>query len=242
MFLRLILALIVIVFLFYGLAYFRQQPKNQQKKLSWKAASIVVISVVLLLIATGRVHWLTGIIAAMIPFLKRLIPIAIRLLPFLSQLQRKHGSSTIHTGNNSKVQSDYLIISLDHDTGDMEGEVIAGLFSGKKLNQLSKTQLQELLDYYEKQDSESHELLFAYLKRHYDEEAFCRNNATELNTQEMSHSEALEILGLKNPAGKEEIIRAHKKLMQKLHPDRGGSNYLAAKVNQAKDFLLKEKA
>ena len=53
----------------------------------------------------------------------------------------------------------------------------------------------------------------------------------------MSEEEAYEILGLEKPSSKSEISKAHKRLIQKLHPDRGGSDYLAAKINAAKDKI-----
>ena len=56
----------------------------------------------------------------------------------------------------------------------------------------------------------------------------------------MTRELALEILGLKGEPDRDEIIKAHRTLMQRMHPDRGGSDYLAKKINQAKDFLLKK--
>ena len=56
----------------------------------------------------------------------------------------------------------------------------------------------------------------------------------------MSVDEAFAVLGLKKGATKEQIISAHRKLMQKMHPDRGGSDYFAAKINLAKKILLEK--
>jgi glucan phosphoethanolaminetransferase (alkaline phosphatase superfamily) len=56
--------------------------------------------------------------------------------------------------------------------------------------------------------------------------------------QQMSTDEAMEVLGLKSGYTKEDVIQAHRRMMQKVHPDRGGSDYLAAQINKAKDTLL----
>ena len=58
------------------------------------------------------------------------------------------------------------------------------------------------------------------------------------NKQNMSKDEALEVLGLQPDYNKEDVIQAHRRMMQKVHPDRGGSDYLAAQINRAKDTLL----
>ena len=56
----------------------------------------------------------------------------------------------------------------------------------------------------------------------------------------MDRQQALDILNLKAQASKQDIISAHKRLMQKLHPDKGGSEHLAQQINQAKELLLKD--
>jgi len=56
--------------------------------------------------------------------------------------------------------------------------------------------------------------------------------------QNMSKEEAIEVLGLNPDYNKDDVIQAHRRMMQKVHPDRGGSDYLAAQINRAKDTLL----
>ena len=135
-------------------------------------------------------------------------------------------------------------MTLDHDTGRMNGEVLAGTFRGRQLNGLTLAELLALLEFCRSEDRESAILLESYLdKMHGD--AWHNGNGTEReatdrtsSTAAMDYREALEILGLSPDAKQQEIIQAHRRLMQKLHPDRGGSNYLASKINQAKDVLL----
>jgi DnaJ family protein C protein 19 len=56
--------------------------------------------------------------------------------------------------------------------------------------------------------------------------------------EKMSKAQAYEVLGLKPDASRDEILQAHRRMIQRVHPDRGGSDYLASKINQAKDTLL----
>jgi DnaJ-domain-containing protein 1 len=133
-------------------------------------------------------------------------------------------------------------MTLNHDSGDINGEVLAGQFIGRTLDQLKLDDLLQLLGDCQ-DDDESVALLQAYLDRvHADtwqQQAGAQGQRrTPGAPGEMSREEALQILGLSSDAGKAEIIETHRRLMQKLHPDRGGSAYLAAMINLAKDTLL----
>lgn len=229
MIIKLIFAILVIIALSYLYNRFRQQAPDKRKQISLKAVLYTMAGILLLLIATGRVHWITAIFAAVVPFLSRLVPLAFRLLPFVRHWQR-HGRSSI-------LQTAYLRLQLDQNSGAMQGQVISGLHAGKALDDLNSEALDELLAYYQTHDPESFRLLQAYLQQ-----GNSRSGGTSeepKNSGNMSRREALEILGLDDNASPTDIQQAHKKLMQRLHPDRGGSNYLAAKVNQAKSVLMK---
>ncbi len=134
-------------------------------------------------------------------------------------------------------------MSLDHDTGDMDGEILQGRHAGKRLSDLDLATLRELFDEFSTIDEESAALLAAYLDRAHGEEwragaDTSHAGAADADSGTMSRREALEILGLDEPVEPQAVKAAHRRLMQKLHPDRGGSSYLAAKINRAKDVLL----
>ena len=133
-------------------------------------------------------------------------------------------------------------MTLDYDTGDLNGEVLVGQFKGMALDQMNLEVLLQLLQECQ-DDEESVALLQAYLDRVYTDTWQQQADAqgqqqTASAPSEMSRDEALQILGLSSDASEVEIIEAHRRLMQKLHPDRGGSAYLAVKINLAKDTLL----
>ena len=133
-------------------------------------------------------------------------------------------------------------MELQHDTGNMDGSVLCGSFSKKRLSELS---LEELLEVFQECQSEpdSAQVLVAYMDRNYPDwrETSQGNTHEDLVVDaQIDRKLALEILGLNEPINGEDVINAHRQLMQKLHPDRGGSDYLAKKINLAKDFLIDE--
>lgn len=160
------------------------------------------------------------------------------------------GSGQPSGGQQSRVRTTYLEMRLDHDSGDIEGQVIRGRFSGKWLSDLQLDELLELWRECRRYDTQAAQLLEAYIDRAHPD---WRDFAEEAEEQEMGSGrsadtagamtveEAYEILGLKPGAAASEIRKAHRILMKKLHPDQGGSNYLAAKINEAKDLLLKRR-
>ena len=237
--LLLLIGVAAILFIFFRWL-FRQPPK-----VYWQWIVIVVAIGLLLMVATGRAHWLTAVFAAMLPFLRAIlallnnVPILKRVLDSFRVAQSAAPPSG---GQTSSVQSRYIRMTLAHDTGDINGEVLEGQFKGQELNQLSLEELLQLLRECQ-DDEESVALLQAYLDRVYADEwqqqagAYGQQQTTS-GSGEVSREEALQILGLSSDPSEEEIIKAHRLLIQKLHPDRGGSAYLAAKINQAKETLL----
>jgi DnaJ domain len=146
-------------------------------------------------------------------------------------------------GQVSRVRSAFLEMELDHDTGAMRGHILAGKHEGASLDALDVATLTgSLTDI----DEESRALLMAYLDRrepswreHAQGDAATGAGRTAWSTGKMTEEEAYQILGVQPGASAEDIGRAHRSLMKKLHPDQGGSTYLAARVNEAKDVLLR---
>ncbi len=146
-------------------------------------------------------------------------------------------------GQVSRVRTAFIEMELDHDTGRMDGRILAGPREGALLSVLDVVTLTAMLGDI---DEESRALLAAYLDGRdpgwrEDAQGDAASGSTGRTTGggPMTQEEAYEILGLQPGAAADEIARAHRTLMKKLHPDQGGSTYLAARVNQAKDILLR---
>lgn len=159
-------------------------------------------------------------------------------------LGRAGGGGARSKGQTSKVRSAMIEMELAHDTGDMSGSVLAGAFAGRRLDDLDETALKDLYAAAASSDPEGVRLLQAYFDRRFPgwrEHAQGHDDAGpggEPKPGAMSEQEAYQILGLEPGASPDAIRRAHRSLMMRIHPDQGGSTYLAARVNEAKEVLL----
>ncbi len=243
--LRLVLAAILIVVFSYLYWKFRRAPQAKKKQWLMYLAIYGAIALAVILVATGRAHWLTAVVAAVAGLLYRSAPLLMRFWPLLSKsILSRRGASQTNSPNSSSVETEYLVVELNHDSGDIQGHVKSGTYAGQALGDLSLEQLQKLLEEYARSDSDSYQLLQAYAQRQYqgqfEDDSHSQQQSQSSNTGNMTSAEALAILGLEGEPTPEQINRAYKKLMSKLHPDHGGSNYLAAKVNKAKETLLEK--
>lgn len=145
-------------------------------------------------------------------------------------------------GQRSKVATSLLAMELDHDSGTMDGEVSAGPLKGRKLASLTLDEARAFHAQCAASNDQSRALLEAWIDRARPEWRSQWNGQgaapQQANSSRMTAKEALAILGLKESASTDDIRAAHRRLMKTAHPDMGGSDYLAAKINEAKDLLL----
>jgi hypothetical protein len=184
---------------------------------------------------------ISGRLAALLMPLAMLMPLLIRVRSLLDRHRPPASSQT------STVATAFLRMTLDHDTGSMEGTILRGRFAGMRLDELGPAELLALLRECRAEDEEGARLLEAYLDRvrpdWRDELAGERaggagGGSARPGSGDMTVEEAYAILGLSPGADAEAIKEAHRRLMVKLHPDHGGSDYLATKINRARDVLL----
>jgi hypothetical protein len=165
------------------------------------------------------------------------------------------GSARKSPGQASRVRTDRLEMELDHDSGHMDGKVLTGRFAGRALSSLTDREAFELLDELQAQGAQEAALIEAYLDwrlpgwrdqgsaddwqpRGFAEEEPAEPPRGRARASRMSLDEAYAVLGLDKGAGEDDIRQAHRRLMMKMHPDQGGSTYLAARINEAKEVLL----
>jgi hypothetical protein len=211
-------------------------PASLARRIRGGAVWLIILSLVVLAVV-GRLPWLLGLLVP-------LAPLAIQIL--MRQGRRPADGWESSAGRQSTVTTDYLDMTFDHDSGQLDGRVIAGNFAGKMLSELSMTEVRTLLDEVTRaQDKESSSVLISYLDRTFGNawRAGSANSgegdhAADMRNETMTREEAWRVLGLAPGSSEEDIRSAHRRLMMQLHPDHGGSDYLASKINEAKDLLL----
>ena len=173
-----------------------------------------------------------------------LIPLILRWRGLFQQI--RNAAKTVAgpaKGQVSSENTEFLEMSLHHDTGEMFGLIKKGDKIGQKIEALNLHQLLELLEE-AKSDASSVQLLERFLDKKFDENWRDKYQGTRQNSHHnaatIDRSQALDILGLTDPVTREEIKEAHRRLMLANHPDRGGSTFLATQINEAKDFLLED--
>jgi hypothetical protein len=166
------------------------------------------------------------------------------MLGWVSIWPATFGARTQKTGGQaSRVRTAFVEMELDHDSGTMHGRILAGAHQGESLDALDPKTLVGLLG---AMDADSRDLLAAYLDRrapewreHAEHDAAPGSGSRAARGSKMTEEEAYQILGVQPGSSAQDISRAHRSLMKKLHPDQGGSTYLAARVNEAKEVLLR---
>jgi hypothetical protein len=224
-----VLGVCLLVALLLGARWFvSADPKVLAKAVRWGAVGIAA-AVVIFLALTGR-------IAAALPIAFVVLMLMRRRPRF--RFPSMGGAPSL--GQSSEVETEYLSMTLDHDSGMVSGRVLRGRFAGREFGDLGFEELMELLAECRQHDEQGARLVESYLDRVGPEDWRERTagGAAGGGFGPMSSEEAYEILGLEPGATAEEIKDAHRRLMQKIHPDHGGSSYLAAKINRAKEILL----
>ena len=236
-----ILLLVALVAVLFLVSWYKRVPKSQQRRFRNRALLIGGGIILFFALITGRLHPLFAALAALVPLAYRAIGLYQTFSTIRSFTQRmKAGASPGPTpGQTSEVETEFLRMQLDHDTGEMHGTVRRGRYEGCALGGLGLRELLELLDEC-RSDRQSMAVLEAYLDRVHEDWRAHRRPPRGRSADGMAEDEARAVLGIGPDATREEIVQAHRRLMQRLHPDRGGSDYLAAKLNAAKDLLLGE--
>lgn len=258
MFIKLVLFVLVFATLFVGFRHWRKLDPADQGTWLGRVVAIASGLLLLLLAFSGRLHWLFAILGTLFLFglksmaflwrngrLLRPLATALMRIPALRRIGIIRRLAGVLF--DSTIKTHYLVVTLEAATGRMHGDIRAGRHQGASLDQLELPALLETLDECQTDDRESAELLAAYLDQRFgttwrasraDSFSHERNTHRSASGAVMSRVEALSILGLQGNPSPEDVRLAHRRLIQRFHPDRGGTDYLAAKINQAKDILL----
>lgn len=196
----------------------------------------------LVAVATGRWNLIWMVAVAGLPWI-------IKLSAFLSRVKTATGGNS---SGESEIETGLFSFWLDHESGQMDGRIRSGVFAGQCLSDL---QLEDILILYaeaQQHDTRAVPILETYLDRSYphwrqirdeqrdsaQDQGQNQQSEPETDAQISTRLEALQVLGLADPVDDVAIREAHRRLMKQAHPDVGGSDAWAARLNQAKEFLL----
>lgn len=233
---RILIALLALAVMLYGVYRFKGLSAKAKQQFVKKLVIIGLVVLFLGLAITGKLHWIAAAIGALLTMLPRIARFAMGAWPAVVPYFRRYQQN-----KQSNMQTRFISMQINILNGELQGEVLEGQFKGQKLQAMSLDQLSELLEECQRHDTSSAALLASYMQRAHPGWSSASSQSTDYapDTSKMSAKQARDILGLSAEATKEEIIKAHKRLMQKMHPDRGGSDYLAVQINLAKEVLLK---
>ena len=236
---------LLVVAVLFGGAFLLQwflnaEPREILRALRWTGLVIAVVLAIVLLL-TRQLQLIYTLAIFLIPWL-------LRVRALRNRMKSARGPAT---GQTSEVHTRFVVMQLDHDSGHMDGAVREGPFAGKRLSELAFADVVLLYRSASAADPASAQVLLAYLERMHGEAWDARSGSKagaegasgpgNASAGAMDRAEARSVLGVGPNATADEIKHAHRRLMKQYHPDHGGSDYLAAKINQAKEVLLGER-
>ncbi len=232
-----------------GRGVLKMDMASLKRAAKWLALTVFALLLVWL-VATGRLGSALATLGALVAMFFRWGGLLAQLARLFGVFQQQHRAKTAGwggindpqpaTGTTSSVESDFLSMTLDHDTARMDGIVRKGAFAGRMLGALG---LDDLLKLYAEcaTDANSLRLMEAYLDRRFQADwRKATQSAPDTKSPDgpMSRAEALAELGLTEGATEAQIREAYRRRMRQVHPDHGGTDAQAARVNRARDVLL----
>nr|VFK44381.1 MAG: DnaJ domain-containing protein [Candidatus Kentron sp. TC] len=239
-----ILWLVVLIGLIFLFGRINRMPKATRSRFMNRVLLVVAVGLGLFLMVRG-LHPLLAAFGALLPLLPRLM-YALRTIKTLKSLLEfaRWGLGRKQTSN---IETRWLRIESNRGSGEIEGEVLAGRYRGKRLSRLALEELLQLLAECREQDKPSVSILETYLDRRmgsgdwragYGHDRTRQGQEVPPKAGKMTIADAYEILGVPAGSSRKDVVSAYRRLIQKLHPDRGGSSLLATQINNAKDLLL----
>ena len=222
------------------------QPKQIISGSKWVAIGLGAAVIVFMLLQR-RFDVIGWLFAVALPFVLRFGS----LFRHLKTMRRNAAGPT--PGQFSEIRTQYFIMRLEHDTGDLSGDIIAGPYQGRTLQSLTLEEAMALLAQCRRDDPNGAQALETFIDRVHgpdwragsgagdtadrDGEGF-QGSQHRQSDDVMTIERARQILGVERGASRQEIRSAHRRLMKIAHPDQGGSDFLATEINRAKDVLL----